>query len=131
MTHPDPWKNHLVLCNELLQFTLDENRFLKNERRLPSAALLEHRRTLLARLDDSLASLRTASREQAVPPSSRAAIEQAKARTLQILHLERENEQLLLRHCLAPRSAVPAVNLAGMPNLQRAYQRQEAAPPCG
>lgn len=123
MTHPDPWQNHLVLCNELLQFTLAENRFLKDERRPPSATLLEHKRDLLARLDDSVTGLRTASREQTVPPSGRAAIEQAKARTLQILHLERENEQLLLRHCLAPRAAVPAVNLAGMPNLQRAYQQ--------
>lgn len=121
MTHQDPLQNHRKLCDELYQFALEENRFLKEQCRPPAPELIERKRALLARLEESLAALRAAPRDSATSAENRAASEQAKARMLQFLHLDRENEQLLLRHSLSPRPPATAP-LAGAATVQRAYQ---------
>jgi hypothetical protein len=112
----------------LYQLALEENRFLKEQGRLPSAELIERKQQLLARLDESLAALRAVPRDQPIPADDQAAGEQAKARILQFLHLDRENEQLLLRHSLSPRPP-PAAPMAGPTHLQRAYQQGVKNPP--
>ena len=122
MTHPDPLQNHRKLCDEMYQLALEENRFLKEQGRPPTLELVERKRALLARLDESLTALRSAPSDQPASPETHAAAEQAKARILQFLHLDRENEQLLLRHSLAPK--LPPIMPAATPtNLQRAYQQ--------
>ena len=122
MTHPDPLQNHRKLCDELYQLALEENRYLKEHGRAPAAELLERKRALLARLDESLEALKAASRAQPASPEAREAAEQAKARTMQFLHLDRENEQLLFRYSLA---SGPRPTLAAPPpsQLQRLYDR--------
>jgi ElaB/YqjD/DUF883 family membrane-anchored ribosome-binding protein len=128
MTHQNPLQNHRKLCDELYQLALEENRFLKEQGRVPSAELVERKQQLLARLDESLAALRNVSHDKPASAEDREAAEQTKTRILQFLHLDRENEQLLLRHSLAPRPP-PAAPMAGLTHLQRAYQQGLKHPP--
>jgi hypothetical protein len=116
-------QQHQQLCDELHALTLEENRFLQQHQRVPEAALLDRKRSLLARLDDTLAALRSAPRDGAPAQSFRQAVDKTMARILQILQLDRENEQLLLRCSLSGNrvtSTAPALP-AGM--LQKIYQR--------
>src|SRR5262245_47349986 len=94
-------QEHQQLCDEIHQCVLDENRFLRQHQRVPDAALLERKRTLLARLEATLAGLRAVPAASARDPEMRAQLEKTRARILQILQLDRENEQLLLRCSLA------------------------------
>jgi hypothetical protein len=131
MTPAESLQQHQQLCDELYQLALEENRFLKQNQRLPDAALLDRKRLLLGRLDASLAALKAANISavanagQNATPSARAdraAVEKARARIMQILHLDRENEQLLFRYSLAggprPAGATPPPS-----QLQRIYER--------
>jgi flagellar biosynthesis/type III secretory pathway chaperone len=117
-------QQHQQLCDELHQLALDENSFLQQHRRAPDAALLERKRTLLARLDDTLTALRTASREGVSASNFRQAVEKTRSRILQILQLDRENEQLLLRFSLSGnRLAAATAPVADPSVLQKIYQR--------
>ena len=117
----EPLQSHRKLCDELYQFALEENRFLKEQARPPSGELIERKRALLARLEESLAALRAAPRSASTTPEERVAADQAKERILQFLHLDRENEQLLLRHSLTPRPP-PSAAVASAAHLQKTYQ---------
>ena len=117
-------QQHQQVCDELHTLALDENRHLQQYRRAPDAPLLERKRTLLSRLDDTLLALRTASREGVGASDFRQAIEKTRSRILQILQLDKENEQLLLRYSLAGNrlagDVAPAVSHSV---LQKIYQR--------
>lgn len=119
MTQPNPLTKHLALCDDLYRLALEENQFLKTHGRPPDAVLVARKQGLLERLGTSLESLRV----PAAPLSTeeRRVADQVKARILQFLHLDRENEQRLLRCSLmGPRrpEAVP-----GPAMLRRAYLR--------
>lgn len=130
MTPAETLQQHQQLCDELYQLALEENRFLKQNQRAPDAALLDRKRDLLGRLDASLAALKAANvainADAGAPPApprlDRALVEKARARTMQILHLDRENEQLLFRYSLGggPR---PATAAPPPSQLQRIYER--------
>ena len=113
---------HQKQCDELHALALEENQFLRQHQRTPGPELLNRKRSLLPRLDAALADLRAAQRETPLRPALRQALERAGARILQIMQLDRENEQLLLRPRLAgPR---PAATAATPPPalLRRIYQ---------
>jgi hypothetical protein len=112
---------HQKLCDELHALALEENQFLRQHQRVPGPDLLERRRGLLARLEAALAALRAAPREAPPRPALREALERAGARILQLMQLDRENEQLLLRFSLCgPR---PNAAVAPAPAfLKRVYQ---------
>lgn len=117
-------QQHQELCNEIHQLALEENRFLQQHRRVPDAALLEKKKSLLARLDDTLAALRAVPRHSAEGAPFLAALDKTRARILQILQLDKENEQLLLRFSLA--GATAPATVATPPSasiLQKIYQR--------
>ena len=117
-------QQHQQVCDELHTLALDENRHLQQYRRAPDAPLLERKRTLLSRLDDTLLALRTASREGVGASDFRQAIEKTRSRILQILQLDKENEQLLLRYSLAGNRLAGDVAPAVPPSvLQKIYQR--------
>jgi hypothetical protein len=99
-------RRHLALCDELHRLCLEENRVLRQESRPPDETWRTRKRELSARLDQSLASLR----QQPPQPGEHGGelLEQARQRSLQILHLDRENEQLLLRCSLGPARPAPA-----------------------
>lgn len=117
---------HQELCNEIHQLALEENSFLQQHRRAPDAALVEKKKGLLARLDETLAALRAVPRHSAESPTFRTALDKTRARILQILQLDKENEALLLRFSLAGASAAATPAAAPAPSasmLQRIYQR--------
>jgi hypothetical protein len=116
-------QQHHLLCDEIYQCALAENRFLRQHQRPLDAATVEHKRTLLARLDVSLAALRTLPAGGKRDAATRAQLENTRARILQILELDKENEQLLLRFSLSgPRPAAP-VNGPSAALLQKIYAR--------
>ncbi len=126
MTPMEALQQHQELCNEIHQLALEENRFLQQHRRAPDAALLDRKKSLLARLEETLAALRAAPRHSAEGPAFRAALDKTRARILQILQLDKENEQLLLRVSLAGASAAAPAGTPPPPSaslLQKIYQR--------
>lgn len=121
MTLMEALRQHQQICDELHELSLEENRFLQQNHRAPAPALLERKRGLLKRLDSALAALRGADPGDARAPEARGALDKARSRILQILQLDKENEQLLVRFSLgsgAPRSAPPA-----HPGLLQIYSR--------
>jgi len=124
MTPLQALQQHQALCDELHALALEENRFLQQNQRAPDAPLIEKKRALLSRLDETLDALRTAQGDSGNQTALKQALEKTRARILQVLQLEKENEQLLLRFSLsATRSApaTPSVMPAAM--LQKIYQR--------
>src|SRR5262245_29666852 len=124
MTPMEALQQHQELCNEIHQLALEENSFLQQHRRTPDAALLEKKKGLLARLDETLAALRAQPRNSAEGAPFRAALDKTRARILQILQLDKENEQLLLRFSLAATTNTTPVAASPSPSvLQKIYQR--------
>lgn len=114
MSLADLLTRHLALCDELHRLCVEENRILKHENRPPDEAWRERKRAVAARLDESLADLRA--RPADANEHGGEVLEQTRQRHLQILHLDRENEQLLLRCSLGPARPVappPAISTAG------------------
>ncbi len=123
MTPSEALQQHQLLCDELHQCALEENRFLRQHQRPLAQEFVDRKRDLLARLDQSLASLRTIPAGQTKTPAERDLLEHTRARILQILQLDKENEQLLLRFSLA--GPKPAVSAAAPSSalLQKIYAR--------
>ena len=124
MTPLQALQQHHQLCDEIHALALEENRFLQQNQRAPDAAILEKKKALLTRLDDTLAALRSAHGDSGNQTALRQALEKTRARILQVLQLEKENEQLLLRFSLAtnrPAAAPQTIMTAAM--LQKIYQR--------
>ncbi len=118
-------QQHQQLCDDIHQCVLDENRFLRQHQRVPDAALLTRKRSLLDQLDHSLAALRALPAASARDASLQAGLEKTRARILQILQLDTENEQLLLRCSLAGAHAggAPAAPTPAAALLQKIYAR--------
>ena len=117
---------HHQLCDEIHQCVLDENRFLRQEQRAPDQALIERKTALLAKLDTSLAALRAVPAASIRDPEMRAALEKTRGRILQVLQLDKENEQLLLRCSLnatRPARATAAAAAPSVSMLQKIYAR--------
>lgn len=121
----DAIREHQQLCDEIHQCVLDENRFLRQNQRAPAEALIARKRQLLERLDRSLANLRSIPPTSIRDPDMRDQLEKTRARILQILQLDKENEQLLLRVSLGSnRPPVAGANPpASVAMLQKIYAR--------
>ncbi|HVU33146.1 MAG TPA: hypothetical protein VHE61_06905 [Opitutaceae bacterium] len=120
----DAIREHQQLCDEIHQCVLDENRFLRQHQRAPDASFTARKQQLLERLDGTLAGLRTIPAGSIRDPEMRDLLEKTRARILQILQLDKENEQLLLRVSLTagrPNQAQPPPASVAM--LQKIYSR--------
>jgi hypothetical protein len=117
-------QRHLELCNELHQLVLEENSFLQQHRRAPDGPLVDRKKSLLARLDESLAALRSVPQHGEEGAPFRTLLEKTRTKILQVLQLDRENEQLLLRFSLTSAGgASPAPLTPSASMLQKIYQR--------
>jgi hypothetical protein len=117
-------RDHHRLCDEIHQCVLEENRFLRQHQRAPDASFLARKRLLLEQLDGSLGALRTMPAASVREPEAREQLEKTRARILQILQLDKENEQLLLRTSLATSSPGAAARpTASTAMLQKIYAR--------
>ena len=125
MTPMDALQQHQQVCDELHELALTENRILQQERRPPDGPLLERKRALLSRLDEALHALRSAPPSEAQRSSLRQALDKTQARILQVLQLERENEQLLLRCSLGSNRLSEPGPVFPVSMLQRIYQRHQ------
>lgn len=118
-------ERHQQLCDDIHQCVMDENRFLRQHQRSPDPALIARKQALLVQLDESLAALRAEPAASARDATTKAQLEKSRTRILQILQLDKENEQLLLRCSLAPvRASGGAPPLAPtLTLLQKIYAR--------
>lgn len=124
MTALDSIVEHHQLCDELHQLALEENRALRRDQRPGDPALLERKRQMLEKLDSSLGALRAIPAASAREPRLREQLEKTRARILQIIQLDQENEQLLLRYSLASsRPGTAQAPKASSSMLQRIYAR--------
>jgi len=122
MTPTEALQQHQQTCDELYELALEENRFLQQHQRTPEAELLDRKRALLSRLDASLAALREVPPGEARELALRGALDKTRSRILQILQIDKENEQLLMRYSLGRGPAQSAAPVdPGM--LQRIYSR--------
>jgi flagellar biosynthesis/type III secretory pathway chaperone len=94
---------HLELCDDLLALLQEENRALRQEKGEVGEDLLEAKRTMLPRLDDSLAALKRLHAESPeLMPALRDKLTAAQNKIMRILLVDRENEQLLLKTVFPP-----------------------------
>jgi hypothetical protein len=122
MTPTEALQQHQQLCDDLHQCALEENRYLRLQQRPLSSELVERKRDLLTKLDQSLAALRTVPAGRIREPETRDLLELTRARILQILQLDKENEQLLLRFSLSgPKPATAMSPSSAL--LQKIYAR--------
>jgi len=112
---------HLQICEELHALVIEENRILREEQRLPGAEISTRKEGLLQRLNASVAALKSADKTTGGGP--RLAL--ARERSMQILRLDRENEQLLLRHSLGTRRPVVAQSLSAAAQLYATRRPKE------
>ncbi len=109
MTSRNLLQKHLELCDELYELTVEENRLLTTTGRPPDAAWRSKKQALSDRWSESMGDLRA--HEPASSEPGGAELERARQRCLQILHLDRENEKLLLRCSLVhPKPPPPTVS---------------------
>src|SRR5258708_16959776 len=123
MTPTEALQKHRQHCDELYTLTLEENRFLKEQRRPPEASLVARKRDLLERLTQSLDNIRAVGSGTVGDTARKEAIEKARERILQILHLDRENEQLLMRSSLSRVAKSSSQPTASPAQLQKLYER--------
>lgn len=104
-------ERHQRICDDIYQLALDENRFLTEKKRPFGQDLLQRRQALLDQLSTNLEALK-----QALAPVPREAQalaelkEKVRQRILQIIHLDRENEKLILRYSLQSRGGPAAAS---------------------
>jgi hypothetical protein len=120
MTVEEAIQNHRAICDDLYALAVEENRFLQEQRRPAEPALVERRRAALKRLDEAVAALRSLPAGGVKDPSRRDALEKTQARIMQILQIDRENEQLLTRYSLS-RGAPPGPGSLERGMLQKIY----------
>jgi hypothetical protein len=123
MTTLETLQKHLQVCDELYQLALEENRHLKEQRRPAEATLLDRKRALLEQLDKTLTSLRSSNATGEAGRETRPLVEKLRGRILQILQLDKENEQLLLRASLSRGIEPVAPPAPGTALLQKIYGR--------
>lgn len=120
-------KAHLQTCTELHELLLEENRVMRATSAPPSDALLERKKSLLPKLDESLRQLRGINESRtALSRDEAARVEEARRKLMQILMLDRENERLLLKAALPPK--LKAAYQPVVPGqVARAYQKYGSA----
>jgi hypothetical protein len=118
--------SHSTLCEEVYSLLLDENRILRGSGMLEDSGVLEKKRMLLKALDDSLQEMRQAARASAVAKTTVLKSVAAKAQRvlLKAMLLDKENEQLLLKHALSSSSG--SVQIIPKPTAKQVRKRYEA-----
>ena len=122
MNQSETLRQHQALCDELYQCVLEENRTLRQNQQGLDGALVARKRALNERLDQSLEALRALPAVPAKDTAAVAQLERARSRILQILQLDKENEQLLLRLSAGPAKA-PNAGVSGA-LLTKIYSRR-------
>jgi hypothetical protein len=89
---------HLGLCEDVHALLLEENTWLKTQKAAPDESLIERKKALLPKLDESLSNLKRLQPELFSPfDDSKKLVNESHSKLLQIFYLDRENEELLLK----------------------------------
>jgi len=98
--------SHSLLCEEVYNLLIEENRVLRGSGSMEAWEVLEKKRLLLRALEDSLSTMRQASSVVKAPktPALKAVAAKAQRVLLKAMLLDKENEQLLLKHALSSSS---------------------------
>jgi hypothetical protein len=98
--------SHSLLCEEVYNLLIEENRVLRGSGGMEQWEVLEKKRLLLKALDDSLSTMRQSSSVAKAPktPALKAVAAKAQRVLLKAMLLDKENEQLLLKHALSSSS---------------------------
>ena len=89
---------HLDLCNDVHQLLLEENTWLKVQKKVPEMKFLEQKKVIVQRLEDSLSNLKRLKPEFFSPfDNSKQLVGDSHSKLLQIFYLDRENEDLLVK----------------------------------
>ena len=117
--------SHSSLCEEVYNVLLDENRVLRESGELAQSGVLEKKRMLLSGLEESLMRMRQA--VQTARPAKNAALRSVAGKAQRVLLkamlLDKENEQLLLKHALS--SSGGAAQLSPKPTAKQVKKRYE------
>ena len=91
-------KQHLDLCNDVHQMLLEENTWLKVQKKVPALHFLEKKKVIVQRLETSLSNLKKLKPEFFSPfDNSKKLVGESHSKLLQIFYLDRENEELLVK----------------------------------
>ena len=86
-------KDHLSLCNEVHALLLEENTWLKVQKKIPEMPFLEKKKVIVQKLESSLVNLKKLKPEFFSPfDNSKKLVGESHAKLLQIFYLDRENE---------------------------------------
>ena len=116
---------HSSLCEEVYDFFLEENRHLRTADQAVSEELSDRKRFLLKALGASLNRIRETASSSGVKKSSalRVVSEKAQRILLKAMLLDKENEQLLLKHALsASRGEVQIIPKPTAKQVRRRYE---------
>jgi hypothetical protein len=91
-------KDHLSLCNEVHSLLLEENTWLKVQKKIPEMPFLEKKKGIVQKLELSLSNLKKLKPEFFSPfDNSKKLVGESHAKLLQIFYLDRENEELMIK----------------------------------
>jgi len=92
-------KAHFKLFEKVYEVLLEENSWLKLQKKAPELSFLEKKKHIVGELDDSLANLKKLKPEFFSPfDETKKLVSDSHAKLLQIFYLDRENEELLLKY---------------------------------
>jgi hypothetical protein len=128
-------KEHLGICQELLQTTEQEAQVLRRAGKGSLSEFYKRKKDLLPRYDQSLDELRKhrvdwqrmSLEERARWPEVGMLLRKNQDLTMKIIVLDRENEQALLRRGLVPPRQLPSVNHQRPHFVADLYRRQAIA----
>lgn len=123
-------QNHHAVCLELLALAEQENRALKDADNASTFTVVQQRKALLTRLNESLAAIkaeRAKLTDKNIPADTAKLFRQVQDLIMRILVLDRENEQALLRRGLIPARHVPPAAAQKPHFVAGLYQRQSGS----
>ena len=92
-------KTHFELCEKVHEVLLEENSWLKLNKRAPEITFLDKKKELVSELDISLANLKKLKPEFFSPfDDTKQLVSDSHSKLLQIFYLDRENEDLLVKY---------------------------------
>lgn len=110
-------ERHQQICDDLYQLALDENQFLQTQKRPIAGEYISRKQALLDELTGNLDAFRESLADAGPRAKELAPLrDRVLQRIQQIIHLDRENEKLLLKYSLPSRTpATPATPVAPNP----------------
>lgn len=98
-------ERHQQICDDLYQLALDENQFLQTQKRPTSGEFITRKQALLDELTGNLEAFRESLADTGPRARDLAGLrDRVLQRIQQIIHLDRENEKLLLKYSLPSRA---------------------------